>query len=724
MLSVPPSSLKFHLASSLLLLGLITFTGACGPNDGMTLQAASSEQQKVTEPNVLARLIQLGPTDEIDETKMEEIFDKRKEEVKFFLGDYKDAPDPDFSQVTEIKAPNQEDIESLLTYLRKYVDSLYLGSPDADQIRIKIFMDEEGKIDLNALLHKFGFKPEFRDISFSVEKLSYDRAKGVPGLAPVRYMDALKNIKLDGAIFDSVKMDNLDLSGSKLSNIKIVESTLNRSLCMNCTFDAVSVEKSNAKDADFSFSKGDLSIIDSHFSYLKITDSNFNNLSFDGGTLTNSVFINGNRVGMSGVDEFNNILDNDTSEKSSVKNIGLVYKDSFPGGTASKIYEQIRLNNFQPIKIEYGIDNILIDPEAIQKEIEILFDHAVNSTDSESVANQMLHGFDENPEGYPQMAIIQSLAQSYVDRLDGLIIPGGLDVEPYFDHGSISAAAFYDDQRTRLKGKKDIIAEEFPIRTALELFLVHQAKKKGLPLLMICRGAHLYSLIKNGSIIENLPDVYDNVDFSTHRREILKADNLSSEDAKTRMIELFNKEGKGYVVVYGNHHQAINPYDTGNDIRTLLVWKMPDESYIPYALYDASYKPGAWLTQFHPEVKDNSGGAMSRTLSNFNTEVFDSYFELVQKSSTKAQEHSRPTKPSSSPKMPKADEMNIDEDDFDSGFDTYEETTISCTQVGSLKFCSKSFTPAIKDKYRRRGLPIPQLISGDRMGAPQSPYYY
>jgi gamma-glutamyl-gamma-aminobutyrate hydrolase PuuD len=624
------SKLYERCAKALLPLSLIVVI-ACGPSEKFSQPL---EEIFFAEPAVSADLVKVGIKDEIDETGMAEFFDEGKE-ARIFAGEFKDQPDPDFSLIEGTKIPNQEDIESLLMYLRKHVDSIDAESPDTELIKAKLFMNDEGKIDFNALLKKFGFEPIFKDVSFSIERMTYNRAKGVPGIQPIRYVSALKNLILRDAQFDSVKFENLDLSGSQLSNVEFKDSTMSRSLCMGCTFDNVSINNSTAKDADFSFSKGNLRFDGSKFSYFKATDSDYDSLSFNGGTLTNSVFVNSKDVTLNTVTVFNNVFDHKTEEDAPLKNIGIVFKNSFPGGTAYKIHERIRASEQQPIKIEYGLEGV-IDPEAIQNEVIVLYDKMKEAEDDlrYSKANRMLREFENDPESYPQLLKIRSMMQGYVNSLDALIIPGGLDLEPFFEDDNVTAKGFYADQRARLKGKLDIVAETFPIRTMLELFLIRQAKGKGIPLLLICRGAHLYNAIRNGSIIANLPDIYDNVDFNTHRREIVKADDLSELDEQSRIIQLFNKEGSDHVVVYGNHHQAIDPDDLGDGIRTLLVWKMPDGSEIPYGLYDETYAPGAWLTQFHPEVKETMGGLMARMLSNFNSEIFDSFFELLMPAET------------------------------------------------------------------------------------------
>lgn len=81
--------------------------------------------------------------------------------------------------------------------------------------------------------------------------------------------------------------------------------------------------------------------------------------------------------------------------------------------------------------------------------------------------------------------------QAALDRLDGLIIIGGPDVEP----------TRYGQQPGPLT---TVIRPE---RDAAELALMHAALEADLPLLGICRGMQLLNVALGGTLIQHLPDV-------------------------------------------------------------------------------------------------------------------------------------------------------------------------------------------------------------------------
>lgn len=75
------------------------------------------------------------------------------------------------------------------------------------------------------------------------------------------------------------------------------------------------------------------------------------------------------------------------------------------------------------------------------------------------------------------------------DRLDGLVLSGGGDVDP---------ACYGQPPHPRT-------ADVSPARDALEIALVHRALERGTPLLAICRGIQVLNVALGGTLYQDLP---------------------------------------------------------------------------------------------------------------------------------------------------------------------------------------------------------------------------
>jgi putative glutamine amidotransferase len=162
-----------------------------------------------------------------------------------------------------------------------------------------------------------------------------------------------------------------------------------------------------------------------------------------------------------------------------------------------------------------------------------------------------------------------------VDRLDGLVLVGGADLD------------------ARLYGAEpDTTADEPRLtRDASELGLYRAARERGLPVLGICRGLQVMAVAHGGSLVQNLPDVEGTL---VHReRPGQFVDHKAAFAPGTLAARIFGTEP---VVVNSSHHQAVA--DAGD----LLVSGWADDGSI-----EACEDPSADFcigVQWHPEHPD------------------------------------------------------------------------------------------------------------------------
>jgi putative glutamine amidotransferase len=121
------------------------------------------------------------------------------------------------------------------------------------------------------------------------------------------------------------------------------------------------------------------------------------------------------------------------------------------------------------------------------------------------------------------------------ERLDGLVLSGGSDVDP----------GLYGQGRDR----HTVVDER---RDAFELRLLAAAEKRRIPVLAICRGLHLVNVVRGGSLHQHLPEHarYDAPAEVVHRVELAGG---------ARLHELLGAS----VGVNSMHHQTIDRLGEG-----------------------------------------------------------------------------------------------------------------------------------------------------------------
>jgi putative glutamine amidotransferase len=129
-------------------------------------------------------------------------------------------------------------------------------------------------------------------------------------------------------------------------------------------------------------------------------------------------------------------------------------------------------------------------------------------------------------------------ACAVLDRVHGLVLSGGEDVEP----------ARYGAEPHAKLGETD------PARDAVELALIAGAERRGLPVLAICRGLQILNVALGGTLYQDLaserPGPIDHADRSA--RHALRL------EPHTRVQRAVDAEGRGGpALVNTRHHQAI-----------------------------------------------------------------------------------------------------------------------------------------------------------------------
>jgi putative glutamine amidotransferase len=134
--------------------------------------------------------------------------------------------------------------------------------------------------------------------------------------------------------------------------------------------------------------------------------------------------------------------------------------------------------------------------------------------------------------------------------VDGLVLTGGADVNP---------ALYGEKPHPKLGPLSDI-------RDTWEVALIRAAKKRGIPLLAICRGAQVLNVAMGGTLLQDLPSQHPsdiNHDPDLPRNSRTHPAKLQGESRLARAIGLTQLD------VNSVHHQAIGR--VANDLRVVAV---------------------------------------------------------------------------------------------------------------------------------------------------------
>jgi putative glutamine amidotransferase len=143
-----------------------------------------------------------------------------------------------------------------------------------------------------------------------------------------------------------------------------------------------------------------------------------------------------------------------------------------------------------------------------------------------------------------------------LDRLDGLLLTGGADVDP----GLYGETAH------------ETVTRVIPERDALEVALCREALRRDMPLLAICRGQQVLNVATGGTLIQDLPSQWKGAVNHDPEGERWSPAHQVRILPGTRLREILGQER---VVVNSFHHQAVkepgqgvvvSAYGEGDDV--------------------------------------------------------------------------------------------------------------------------------------------------------------
>ena len=173
----------------------------------------------------------------------------------------------------------------------------------------------------------------------------------------------------------------------------------------------------------------------------------------------------------------------------------------------------------------------------------------------------------------PPQPVSAGMVELLVSRLDGLVIPGGWDVDP----------ALYGQER------HEETDEPRPERDAWEQALIREALRQDVPLLCICRGEQLLNVTLGGTLHQHLPDIVGNGRYQPGGYQFNLIPVMVRPDS-----ELSRLTGLTLDAVPVAHHQAVDRLGEG-----LVATAWSEDEVIEAIEYPANtFTVGV---QWHPE---------------------------------------------------------------------------------------------------------------------------
>jgi putative glutamine amidotransferase len=166
-------------------------------------------------------------------------------------------------------------------------------------------------------------------------------------------------------------------------------------------------------------------------------------------------------------------------------------------------------------------------------------------------------------------------AAALLGRLDGLVLSGGIDVDP---------ALYGQDPHPKL-GRVDRRRDEF------ELALTREALARDLPLLAICRGHQVLNVATGGSLVQDIPSELKGAVTHDAPGRRTRCSHSVEVTPGSRLGEIL---GEGTLSVNSFHHQAIDALGKG-----LVVSARSQDGVI-----EGVERPGSAFVigvQWHPE---------------------------------------------------------------------------------------------------------------------------
>ncbi len=457
-------------------------------------------------------------------------------------------------------------------------------------IHLQEIRERNTQIDFSSL---FPGVMEFRDVNFNIKGLtviSNTNQKIRPGLAPDWGIKIFCNVHFENIKFVNCRFNFLNLAFTSFKNVTFE----------NCDFEGVSFKYATLENVQFINSK----LTDAAFNYASLSDvvmshSDVQYASFFEAKLYRVDF---NESDLNGVNFFGSNIDLEPEARPVVL---ISWNVAEAGPTGAKVIEQLKGYDAVPFKFDYGTEEI--DYAALKVEVDTILQEISGQSLGEafSIAKRMLHYATENSDRFPVLGKIQALTDAVVRHVDGVIVPGGQDIQPQF----YGAAPHF----------RTILSNDYR-RDVLEFAILDAAERYKTPILGICRGSQVINVWRGGTLNQHI----NGYSYAVHGFELM---------GESILKDIFQKDE--FLSGFAIQHQASDKIGNG-----LRVTARSEGTGIVQGL-EGSWEDHFYMAvQFHPEFRENikdgkystvEAGQLSERLSPSNTLIYSRFVEESKK---------------------------------------------------------------------------------------------
>ncbi len=395
------------------------------------------------------------------------------------------------------------------------------------------------------------------------------------------YIDQMhiKNINFTSCYFDDVNFENCQLENLKFTKCDLEEFCLLESMAKNLTFNNCNLCKSRFVSSlltNIKFNDCNILATDFYNSILSgntFTNSRLLQSDFFGSDLEKSTFT---KCDLPETSFFQtNIVSSNMKQCNLTDTLLTTAKDKF---TYKNCTENVVTRPVVAAEHDYvwGLDFSDEAEYALQKEGMIILHYDIEQNDvdtlklKQDVSKHLQTGGKNIPEKILKSSTknidrINAHADEILTYVDGLLFPGGEDIQPEL-YGAENHGDSWCDQDYR--------------HSLLQFALIQKGEKAGKPMLGICRGSQAINVALGGTLHQDVDDQwgFQNLQTTASTPKAVKDIVGSNFQGLSMHHQAWNKMGKGLAVVLKEGDQNIPKAFTNKD-GTIIGYQFHPEDY-------------------------------------------------------------------------------------------------------------------------------------------------